>query len=207
MPSVPVPFRFHEPPDDGPVRQGEILRNVWEHRVDHSAGELPEHGEPPQIRSVQHPLVVVMNADCDLNWDYRERVADEEEGEEPDPGTPALEKRKYVPYVLVCDAYRRDALRPHIPGSDIFRRIDRNQDERYGKIFGAQIGEDGDEELPDLYLDFKKTFAVHTPHLYEAIDEGEVDRVALLPPVYVHYQIHRFYSFHSRVGIPDQDPD
>ena len=44
-----------------------------------------------------------------------------------------------------------------------------------------------------------------TDRLYDGILAGNVERVALLPDYYIHHLIHRFYSFLSRVALPDDD--
>ena len=57
--------------------------------------------------------------------------------------------------------------------------------------------------LPDLFLDFKKALALPTALLYQVAQEGTVERVAIVPPIYLHDLIHRFYNFLSRVAVPD----
>lgn len=106
-----MPFTYHSSPRGGALRQGEILRDVWEHRA-LTAG--PD--ESPPLASVEHRLI---------------------------------------------------------------------------------------GELPALVADFKKFLAFSVPGLYLAIQAGHIDRVALVPPVYVHDLMHRFFGFLSRVGLPD----
>jgi hypothetical protein len=84
-----------------------------------------------------------------------------------------------------------------------FRRIKQNQDERYHHFPEAPIGErDGGAGFPNLYLDFKKTLALPTLQLYEGIRDGGVTRRAVVPPIFLHDLVHRFFGYLSRVALP-----
>jgi len=141
--------------------------------------------------------MVPLNADCDLYWDHQTRFP---EGQPPvtDESLPRL-----VPFVILCEAYPRDSVRTR-PGinQEVWRHIEQNQDERYHRFPSAPIGNPPNGQVPELVFDFKKTFAVATRALYEGLGHG-VHRMAMTPPVYLHDFIHRFYSFHSRVALPE----
>ena len=85
---------------------------------------------------------------------------------------------------------------------DIWKRIRQNQDERYHRFEAAPVGEPPVNQLPDLYLDFRKTMALPTGTLYEGLGSGKVMRLAVVPPVFVHDLMHRFYAYLSRIGLP-----
>ena len=87
--------------------------------------------------------------------------------------------------------------------SDLWRRIERNQDERYHHFTEAPIENSSDDGLPDLYIDFKKALAIPTKSLYEGLRVEGVKRIALIPEVYIHHLMHRYYGFLSRVALPD----
>jgi len=196
-----VPLLYEVAPDSGALRQGEILGDIWEHRVRRPASQIPE-GSLAEVDSRLHGLMIIMSAECDLYQDYVVRFSEQPAQEQHELGTderhPAV-----IPQVLLCDLYKQEEVRPRIGGADIWKRINQNQDERYHYLKAAPIGDPPQDELPDLCLDFKKTLALPTKSLYEGVDGGQVKRVAVVPPLYIHDLVHRFYGYHSRVGLPD----
>lgn len=191
-----MPFTYEPcPPNDGPLSQGEILGDVWEYRLEHPATEPSE--SPPPFRPVCHPLMIVLTAACDLEWDHSLRAR----SGTPDVDASLENEPSHVPYVFLCDLYGEAEVRPRAPGSDIWKRMRQNQDERYHRLEGAFIS-GTTEQLPELYLDFKKTIALPTATLYVAISKGGVRRIAVVPPVFVHSLVQRYYSFLARVGTP-----
>ncbi len=192
-----MPFSYEPPPDSGPLRQGEILANVWEHRASHHAS-APDDDRDAVVHSFLHPRVIVMTADCDLDQDFNVRFSDGRL-EEPlevfkrDYGDSAL-----LPHLLLCDLYDESEIRSKIArGSEVWRRILQNQNERYHHLNG------GVWWLPNLYLDFKKTLAIPTESTYLALGAAGTRRLAVVPPVYIHDLMHRFFGFLSRVGLPE----
>jgi hypothetical protein len=155
--------------------------------------------------------MIVMTAVCDLERDHEARFA--EEASEDQGAAAAVDDAervvdesdpRIVPHVLLCEGYQRDQIRPRFTGmTHIWERIRQNQDERYHRFGQASIGHPSAAELPELFLDFKKTLSLPTQALYEGLDKGGVRRVAVVPPVYLHDLMHRFYGFLSRVGVPD----
>jgi len=196
-----VPFTYDIPPNSGSLRQGEILGDVWEHRPLYPPVEIPR--EPLEVTSVYHPLMVVMTADCDLYGDFDARFPDQHAQEQYQSAVEDENHPKHLPHTLLCDAYKEEQIRLRIGGSDLWRRIKQNQDERYHHFGPATIGNPPVDKLPDLYLDFKKVLALPTRSLYEGIRTQGVKRLATVPPIYIHNLMHRFYGFQSRVGLPD----
>lgn len=144
-----------------------------------------------QLASIRHPFVIVMTADCDLLWDFRARPA-------TDPGAAAL-----LLSVIVCDLYEGPVLRQRFTGaSDLWRRVSQNQDERYHHLNSAGIV-DSESQLVDFYVDFKKAFGLAPEAVYQGMDSNQVRRLAVMPPIYMHDLMHRFYAFASRVALPD----
>ena len=72
-----VGFRYEASPAVGPVKQGEILGPIWEHRPGIPPTEHPADLEV-SITSFLHALVIVMTPDCDLVWDFNERFPDDD---------------------------------------------------------------------------------------------------------------------------------
>ena len=152
--------------------------------------------------SIAAALMIVMTADCDLEQDFNARFP---EGSAADKGAEtAVEKGhpSLVPHVLLCEVYELGEIRARVGASDLWKRMQQNQDERYHHLPPARIGDQPVNGFPDLYLDFKKTVALPTENLYLAVAQG-VRRLALVTPIYIHDLMHRFYGFLSRVGVPD----
>ncbi|MGQ0714402.1 MAG: hypothetical protein ACT4PJ_11830 [Gemmatimonadaceae bacterium] len=191
-----MPFTFDPPPNEGALRQGEILGEVWVHQPLAPATAIQADG--PLVASTNHRFMVVLHADCDLLQDYNERDRARKAGAAVDQSHPSL-----VPQVLLCDAYEESHARSRVGASDLWRRIRQNQDERYHHIQSAAIANVQGPAFPPLILDFRRTFAIFTEALYAPLETGEIHRLSLIPPVYLHDLMHRFFGYHSRVGLPD----
>jgi len=199
----PVPFRYDASPAAGTLRQGELLGEVWEHRPEHPPGSLPQDASI-QFKSVYHPFVMVMNPDCDLEWDFKARFSDELSQRTYQHTGEISQPNALISHVILCDVYELSKIRNLVPpGKDIWKRIEQNQDERYHHLKPAQVEDMPVSQLPDLYLDFKKVFGIATETLYEGLRIGTIRRIALVPPIYIHDLIHRFYGFLSRVALPE----
>ena len=187
-----MPLCYHPAPASGYLRQGEVLVGVVEHRADLPVG--PAEGEVGVI-AVEHPLVVVMTNECDLLHDRQAR----------DGG--AATAANSLQHVLLCDGYRvgdRVELRGRLalPGGDIAKRVEGNQDERY-HCFAGDSGQGAPTHVsPFFVIDFRRHFAVPTEQLYQGVTAGLVQRLAVVPPIHLHDLIHRFYGYLSRVAVP-----
>ena len=198
-----MPFAYDIPPSSGALRQGELLANVWVHRVDHSAISIPK-GSVPEVESEVHPLVIVMTAECDLYQDFAARLPQQQAQEAHRPDMEDRSRTYLIPHVLLCDMYEEGRIKVQVPaGSQIWKRIIQNQDERYHHLQAAPVGDPSCTELPALFLDFKKTFSLPTQSLCDGVSDVAVERLAVVPPVYIHDLMHRFYGFLSRVGLPE----
>ena len=200
-----MPLRYDPPPIDGPLLQGELLADIWEHRSLYPPVEHPTNVDI-DIASIKHDLMVVMSAACDLEFDFKERFPTGELQEPENLPWEAEKQHKIVPYLQLCDAFYEAGFRAGIDqlmASKIWQRVQTNQDVRYHHLAAAPIGQPVTETLADLYLDFKKTLALPTASVYEALRLGGVRRVAVLPPIYVHDLLQRHGSFHGRIGTPD----
>ncbi len=148
--------------------------------------------------------MVVMSPDCDLEWDYFLRFPKPEHaaGYQPAPGIES--QSKYLPHVLLCDAHPDEELLA-MPGMNkgIWRNVISNQDQRYHHLPSGPVGNPHVSPLPDLVLDFKKPLTIPTSMLYEGVRLFRVRRLGVVPPIYLHDLIQRFYGFLSRVALPD----
>jgi hypothetical protein len=142
--------------------------------------------------------MIVMTSECDLFQDWRNRFSTASLAQ----GTP--QPPNLLQHVILCDLYLEENVRSRVSGSDVWRRVRQNQDERYHRLPSAGFG-NATVTLPSLYLDFRQTYGIPTDRLYEGLVAGGVLRIAVVPPVYLHDLIHRYYGFQSRVGLPDFD--
>lgn len=198
-----MPREFAAPDAQGPIRQGEVLFNVWEHRSRSAAIEL-EEGSDLAMESFHHPYVVVVSPECDLLHDFAARFPDDYNFV-----IDGMEKRfrdnpdRYlINHTLLCEAYNEATIRTPDMRSDIFRRVKQNQDERYHHIGPAPIV-GGDGSQLDIFIDFKSIFSLPSETIYLAVRDFAGMRLAVVPPIYVHDLIHRCYAFQSRVALPD----
>jgi len=195
-----VSFAYDNPPDNGSIRQGEILGPLWEHRPLTPPTKLEPGAEVP-VQPVEHAVMVVLTPDCDLLWDFNARFVDEEARVALGPESEAIATANAaVPHVLLCDAYDGVVVRSRFDAK-LFKLASQNRDERYHYFPEAAVGDSG-ETLPEMFLDFKKPLAIPTNLLYEGLRIGGVRRLGWLPLVYRHDLIHRFFSFQSRIATP-----
>lgn len=182
-----MPFHYESSPK-GSLRQGELLSGVYEHRVNTLPMKVDDN-EQASIESFEHPLLITVTAWCDLLRDYEVR------------SSISNNAANQMDYIMTCGAYERSAIRGDFSNRGLWDRVHDNRDPRYHRIVACSTPE-GDQ-LPELYLDFKRFLAIPISGLYEAIGLGEVRRVALIPPLYREEIIQKFYGFHSRVSLPD----
>ena len=107
-------FVYDIPQSGGPLQQGELLDDLWEH--------LPEC--PPSrcdgiitFESVYHQRAVVMSPACDLAQDFIARTKDGE----------VLETGRILPLVLLCDTFEGMPLREKRKlNSTLWKRVEQN---------------------------------------------------------------------------------
>ena len=192
----------YDSPQSGALRQGEILRDIWEHLPQYP----PIESQPNQffsVDSIHHELVVVMSPDCDLDWDFKARFPDAQSQAELRTPERVSESPKAIPYIFLAKLYLYEGIRSRVVNSGMRERIQKNQEERFHHFQGALIDGSGVDRLPDLYIDFKKSLAVPTQKLYEGFSVDGVKRVALIPAPYIHHLMHRYYGYLSRVALPE----
>ena len=189
----------YEPPNDGPIRQAELLKSVAEFQPISKTDE----GDDLEIRKVDHPLAVVISQDCDLEQDFNLRFPGEGD---PVSRDDADLSHRSISHVILCDAYPETELIRRLPdgfGSKDRRKVQQNQNERYHKLEAALI--DGDESKPveELFFDFRRFFAIPSPDIYDQLAAKTLKRIACVPAYYLHDISQRFFSYQARVAIPD----
>ena len=188
---------YESSPAGGALRQGEILSNVVEARID--VRTLQGEGEP-ELEEKNHPLAVVMTQDCDLSWDYRARS-------QPDPEERTKLANKTLPNVLLCELGYADQLRgKRTIQSDLWRRIRANQDERYHILHPVPADCDTQGQgFPELAVDFKRVFTVRTEELYFRL-ATEAQRRSVLCGLFMQDLSTRFGYYQLRVPLPELPP-
>ena len=174
------------------LRQGEVIENLIELRPLISRGEIKvvKKGASLDMRPTDHKYAIIVSQDCDLEWDYK---ASQNEASED----------KLLQHVLFCDLFLLEEIRIRSRlQSDLFKRVRKNQDERYHRFDKAPVGETG-QDLPELCADFKATFSLPIEFVYSLTSSGQVTRKGFLPTPYLQDFIQRLYSFLGRVAIPE----
>jgi hypothetical protein len=195
-------MRYEPAPTGGALRQGEILGPIWEHRAEYPPRPIPWR-QSVRVRSIVRDMVVVLTPDCDLEWDYEMRFVTFQADVKTEGSVE--DNPQAVSQVLVCQLHDRDQIRPRFKGEgDLWSRIKENQDERYRRFPAAEVeGTEDPAYLHELFLDFKKATSMPCERMYDGVLGGDVERIALVPPYYIHDLIHRFYGFLSRVALPE----
>jgi len=184
---VPSSGIYAASPADGPLRQGEILSDIIQLRLDVAGlASFPGVQDALPIIRVVHPLAVVISQDCDLDWDYKWRIAQK--------------GGKEVPSVLLCETVEAQQL-PNVD-TGIWKRIKINKEERYQ--FFERVPNEHDavqQGLPEMAVDFKRCFSIPTDELYLQLKSQAKRRCLLVSPYLEHFS-QRVFCFHARVGLP-----
>lgn len=186
-----MPFQY-DPPGAGELRQGEILSSITDYRTTNPVETLT--GVDPIVAMRLHTRMGVVTSDCDLLKDYETRNT-------PQPWSSA----HLLEHVLLCDVYTHDELEAALPtafGTKEWRQLRGNKLERYHCFPAAAVP--GGQQLPEIFLDFKRCLGIPPETLYEALTANHVSRIARVPAVFLQDLTHRLYGYLSRVG-PDFD--
>lgn len=164
------------------LRQGEIITGITQFLYD-SGTEL--------IQPLSHAYVVVLNQDCDLLWDFENR-----NGGKDSP----------LHSVLFYIAERTSDKRTKVAqGSEIWKRVTRNTDERYHVLSPVDPSRDLEKEgCPSLAIDFKAFFTIPPDEVYRQIGAGTAKRRARLNGPYREHLQSRAAYYSQRVSLPTQ---
>jgi hypothetical protein len=184
---------FVRSPAEGAFHQGEILSDVIQ--LCALLDSLSPESEGLEFDEVRHPFAVVLTQECDLDWDFKARTV------EPDESKRQL---KISPNVLFCELFPESVIRPRVPkGSEMWKRITNNQDQRYHTITPVPSGLDRAAlGLPMLIADFKQVFAVRTDELYHRLGL-ELRRRTIIQVPWVQDLSNRFSYYFERVALPE----
>lgn len=177
------------------LQQGEILAGIPEPQPDNPGASL-QPDSSVTFTWIAHPRAIVMTPDCDLLSDFSSRQASSEVTQSP----------HRLQHIHCCNLYEASEIRGNNDlRSDLWRRVQRNQDERYHQIPPGKVTGGSDLEHPALYLDFKRMFTLPAEFLYGCLESETVQRMGIVPPIWIHDLIQRYFAFHSRIGVPDPE--
>ena len=165
-------------------------------------GEFDVDNTSRGFQVVLHQKMVIVTPDCDLLSDFYYRFGSQtaEQNEQAALGS----QSQILRHVLCCDVYEEVELKSSLPkGSEIWRRVKRNQDERYQHIPSGIVVGRKDDNLPDYFLDFKRVFTLPTEWLYETLSTGKATRNGVIPSPWVHSMAGRLFNYQGRIGLPD----
>lgn len=181
----------YKPPNSPYLRQGEIIEGLFELQIQIPSESTIDLNQPAKLDRIDHPYSIVVSQDCDLEWDYKARQGEAPEG-------------KLLAQVLFCALFSEDELRRDRGKltNELFRRVERNQDERYHHLAAAPISETG-KSIPELFTDFKTTFSLPVEFVYWLLSTSQVIRRGSLSSPYLEDFMHRLYTFLGRVATPE----
>ena len=194
---------YDKPKYNAQLEQGEILRGVHEHRVEYPSCELPT-GTKVEINSINYPYTIVLNPACDLEQDFIKarfpqspdnilEISDYNDKELP----------HWMPHIILLQASDKErAIKSRIAKPDLWEQVENNDHKRYHRFEKSPIEDGNNNEVPTLYIDFKKPIALQSVGIYEGIRKGIIERLAVIPSPYIYDFIQRFHSFYSRIGVP-----
>lgn len=182
---MPVPedsssIAYVSEPSDNEFRQGEVISDVVQWVWD---------SEQEELVAVAHAFVIVASQDCDLLQDYNSRQTSQ---------------KSELNGILLYEAHKTFNLKATLAGSDIWRRVIKNNDERYHALQSAPAGCDRLRSgLPDLIIDFKRFFTIPAEELTKQCSQepGAKRRCHLKEPYREHFQTRASFYL-QRVGVP-----
>ena len=177
---------------DSSLRQGEILTGVVQYKP--VVGGLLQETEL-SFDAVLHPYTIVVTQDCDLDWDYRAKRAE----------NPQLSK--LLNSIILCEIAAAREIKDTADNmnSREWKLVESHRHERF--YFFEKVPPEYEVEqegLPELTADFKKVFGIDVATLYRQIELGVVKRRTVLASPYLEHFSRRYHSFHSRVALPFQ---
>lgn len=189
-----VTIQKYRPSSEGSLRQGEILTNLKQFKLNIESLRSAK----PLVEPIIHPFAIVITQDCDCEQDFKPRI----EG---------IISTATVPSILFCEVVEAESLRNRDKGkskiditSEVWKQVKNNKNERYH--FLETIPKTADllvEGLPELALDFKRYFTIPTEEVYYRIEIEEAKRRSRLVSPYLEHLTSRFNYFQSRIALPE----
>jgi hypothetical protein len=195
-----VPLDYGEPPASGEIRQGELLKNVVEHRP---AVAMDTSPHPPQFTPIVHDVVLVLSPDCDLERDYHTRFPDKA----PEYHAKRVKQKGPQPWQLhhirVCEVFDGQSIKPQMTNSGFLDDARKKTHDRFYQIPGG--GVPAGQQFPELFLDFKMIFGMAPEALYAAMEAGSILRLGILQHPFITDVVSRSLVFEGRIALPERE--
>jgi len=164
----------------GELRQGEVISGLLQYIYDQSKNDVDAR---------EHPYAVVLTQDCDLLWDYELR-------QKGDSGK--------LSSVLLYEADIAEEVRKdHDIKSDLWRRIIKNNDERWHLLEkSSQQCDAVGHGIGSLIIDFKQFFTLTPDDIYRQVAAGTARRRCRLEVPYREHLQCRAAFYFQRVTLP-----
>lgn len=180
--------------------QGEILSDLPQVKIglrslivaSSNIATEPSSVAPIQVEYDEHPLVIVLSQDCDVEQDYKRRNA---------ARTPFLSN------ILLADIFEAEYLHEKLhaeesTNSSEWRKIKENHTPRFQFLNSVSAETDAlGSGLPALAVDFRLCFSIRTDELYERLRLALTKKRCRLQTPYVEHLAQRFHSYQSRVPL------
>lgn len=184
----------YTPSVDGALRQGEILTNLKQFKLNIESFRSGK----PLAEPITHPFAIIVTQDCDCEQDYKLRKD-------------GVISAAIIPNILFCEVVEAESLRNRDKGSTridinskVWEQVKINKNERYHFLEAVPITQDLlGEGLQELALDFKRYFTIPTDEIYYRIEIGEAKRRCRLVSPYLEHLTSRFNYFQSRIALPE----
>ncbi len=183
----------------GRLWQGEILSDLPQAKL--ALQSLPatisnlapgEIALAVKVEYDEHPLVVVLSQDCDVEQDYKKRSS---------------AGRPFLPNLLLADVFEAEILHEKLhteenTSSKEWRKIKENHTPRFQFLNSVSADQDAlGVGLPGLAVDFRLCFSIRTDELYERLRLVLTKRRCRLQTPYAEHLAQRFHSYQSRIPL------
>ncbi len=184
---ISSPFEIHS---KDRICQGDILREVKFSFV---------NNENLEVKEILLPYLIVVSQDCDLEQFIKNQKLIQEESEK--------KNNQFLPNVLFLPAYISEQvksgnylkglfdIKTEPLGSDLFKPIKQNKNDRYHYIAGSP-----DCQVPDLIIDFKNYFTLPFSYFQEIYPKSYL---ATINELFRENLSVRFSNFLSRIALPE----
>lgn len=165
----------------GELRQAELFSGLTRYEY---------NPQSQVVRPVQIEFCITLTQDCDLLQDFDRRIQG---------------KNGSLDHCLFAEAQSADRVRSSIGGSDLWKPVSQNKNERFYLL--SEVPSDDDQlkaGLPCLVIDFRTLFSLPTEDVYRQLqNDGIANRRSRLADLYREHLQLRMANFLSRVMLPE----
>jgi hypothetical protein len=179
--------------------QGEILSDLPQSKLTLESLSATSSGPTPSDTAVavriefdDHPLVIVLSQDCDLERDYKKRNTG---------------GRPFLSNILLADVFEAERLHAQLhaeeeTSSREWRKIKENLTPRFQFLNSVAADQDAlAAGLSALAVDFRLYFSIRTDEVYERLKLRLTKKRCRLQTPYAEHLAHRFHAYQSRIPL------